>query len=126
MQTDVSRSARLSRYIFTRNHLNPGQRFRAFLPPPDLKLSVFETEQLAEAAVWQVAQDECKDRPQTLFGRADIISGKVYNVGLSVARAEPPPKHRHIEGWPPFEQKQDQKALAMTLGNDATIVALPS
>lgn len=113
--TENAPLARLSRFLFTRNHLNPGQRFRAFLPPTDLKLSVFDTEEMGEPDIWEMARRESEERDQTLYGRADVQTAGVHKVGLRVVLAEPPPRHRHIEGWPSADQKEDQKGLAMEL-----------
>jgi hypothetical protein len=112
---NAAASTRLSRFLFTRNHLNPGQRFRAFLPPTDLNLSVFDTEQMRESEIWGLANRESAERNQTLYGRADVQAASVQKVGLRVVIAEPPPRHRHIQGWPPADQKEDQKGLAMEL-----------
>ncbi len=91
------------------------------MPRPDGTVSVFDTDKLQEQHVWAMAANVAQERNQNLHARADILSSSVLGQGLRVISDEPPPRHRNIVGWPPAEQKEEQKLLAMELAGAATL-----
>lgn len=113
----------LTRFIFSRSHFNvPKNRVKhqAFLPPTDLKLSVFRIEGLTDGEVWQIGEGLEAERDDHLHARADLASDAVVTVGLSAIRDEPPPRHANIIGWPP-DDKDSRKILAMELAAVASL-----
>lgn len=85
------------------------------MPPVDGKLSIFDTDGAEERTVWSIGQEIAIERDKTLYARGDIITSSVTGQNLHVVKDEPPPRHRNIVGWPPVDQKEDQKLIAMEL-----------
>lgn len=115
---------RLSRFLFSDRHFSATLnivKHGAFMPPKDRKLSVFDTDSLAEPSVWHIPDAIAEERQMTLYGRADLATTAVMNRGLRLTEAEPPPRHRHIEGWPTEGQKEDQKLIAIELAAEAVL-----
>jgi hypothetical protein len=120
-----SRDARLTRFIFSQSDFNPAKnliRHRVFMPRTDGAVSVFSIDNLNEGRVWAIGTNVANDRSQNLHARADIDSKSVIVHGLRVVPDEPPPRHRNIVGWPPLEQKEDQKLIAMELAAAARLL----
>ena len=118
---------RLSRFIFTEGHFSRTKKavkHRAFLPPGDGRLSVFDTEGVDEQEIWSIGGELAVQRTQTLYARADIGTGIVISKKLRVVVDEPPPRHRNIIGWPPATQKEDRMLIAMELAA-ASVLQLP-
>jgi hypothetical protein len=113
----------LSRFIFSKSDIKYAKkqvRPRVFMPPPDLKLSVFDIEALEVREIWHIGSEVAAVRSQTLHARADIQTSSASAQGLRVSVDEPPLRHRIIEGWP-ANQKEDQKLIAMQLAADAAL-----
>src|SRR5262249_24870196 len=77
---DENPSATLSRYILESSRISGGKaNHRAFLPPPDLELSTYNIDDLAELEIWEIGErvrvEQAKDR---LYGRADIVAKRAY------------------------------------------------
>lgn len=116
----------LTRFIFSRNHFSAAQnrvKHQAFLPPADLKLSVFRIAGLIEAEVWRIGDDIQAARSERIRARADLPSNEVMRVGLRTIRDEPPARHANIVDWP-SEDKDGRKILAMELAAVASL-AMP-
>lgn len=113
----------LGRFIFSKADFNRTQNLvkpRTFMPPPDLRLSVFDIDAPPVENIWIIGEDVASLRSQTLYARADIKTSCITEHGLSVVIDEPPLRHRTIEGWP-VNQKEDQKLLAMQLAAMASL-----
>lgn len=116
----------LTRFIFSRNHFSASQRrvkHQAFLPPVDLRLSVFRIESLTEAEVWRIGDEIEAGRSERVRARADLPSSEVIRIGLSAVPDEPPPRHANIVDWP-ADDKDGRKILAMELAAVASL-AIP-
>lgn len=89
------------------------------MPPPDLELSTYNTDDLPENEVWEIGErirlEQGKDR---LHGRADLLAQSVYDAHLRPVRDDRPLRHVVIIDWP--EQKPLQKAKAQYLASVAT------
>jgi hypothetical protein len=110
------KDARLSRFIYSHSHFNASRsvvKTRAFMPPADGKLSVFDTENMEDESVWRIGREVAVDR--TVHARADIATSAAVAKGLKLVIDEPPPRHRNLADWPPASQKEDQKLIAMEL-----------
>jgi len=117
----------LSRYLFSRSHFRSRDKtvkFNAFMPPPDLKLSVFRTSSLSESQIWSIGTGIAHQQkpPRTLYGRADIQVCQVMQCGLKVDPDNNPPRHASIIGWP--REKSKQKLIAMKLASLAVLKLL--
>src|SRR5947207_667695 len=68
----------LARYLFQSNQFHTGRNealFQAFMPPPDLQLSTFHINGLAEPEILQIGRSVLTEttRPTAkLYGRADL------------------------------------------------------
>lgn len=96
----------LGRYLLSRRHFSSQKNIvkpSAFMPPPNLHVSIFRIKGLDENAIWNIGENEVIKKTQptkTLYGRAEIISLAVKLVGLEVAPDDSPPRHSNIKGWP--------------------------
>src|SRR5437867_7956701 len=70
----IQASEPLARFLTSSSHYSPGRvRQAAFLPPADLKLSVFRTSEMEEADIWTLGHNHV-ERPsgRHLHGRAQL------------------------------------------------------
>ncbi len=116
----------ISRFLFSKSDFSSQNnlvKLRAYLPPPDLTVSVFRTQGLNEEQTWELAERKIISRQKhkkTLKGRADSTPSKIENVGLNIIPDNIPPRHANITGWP--VEKDEQKMLAAELANKSTLV----
>jgi hypothetical protein len=121
----IDKNEPLSRYLTSTNHFgrqNNRVKYSAFMPPADLKLSVFRTKELPEKAIWDIGNNEVGENaqvPKTLYGRAEITPLVVKKVELSIDPDDEPPRHANIIGWP--QEKSEQKLKALELAESATL-----
>lgn len=95
--------------------------WRAFLPRRGVReLSVFRTEGLTEAEIWELAGIHVKSDPKA---RAIVTSQTVVNCGLDVDPDNIPPRHANIVGWP--AEKDAQMSYAVQLAELGTLVPGP-
>lgn len=119
----ISPEELLARYIFDSNcvRLDGTVRYKAFLPAPNNKTSVFRTSGLDESAIWGIGQSVASKRTQILKGRADIEALHIFKQGL---RIEPStithPLHADII-WP--DERSKQKLIAVELAAKAHFVS---
>lgn len=143
----------LARYVVSESWLykddRPGSPLRpnAFMPPRDVKLSVFrvdgwsESERIEKGRAVAAAREQ-KHRESELTrgrvypdgkctfkyrGRGELIALDVRSNGLDVLPDEPPEKHANIVGWPQGGNKKADEAAqmvyAMKLQGKATFVS---
>ncbi len=100
-------------------HIRGGKaKAAAFMPPKDLKLSVFQIVGLRIPAIWRLGVVHVAGPSQrTLYGRADVRRTVVDEVGLAVEADNDPPRHAAIVGWP--IEKSAQKLYALDLAGRA-------
>lgn len=93
---------------------------RAFMPPADLKTSLFRTLGLSEDETWSLGE-EFVARPQklTLRGRGDLLVCDIAGTGLRVEPDEPPERHANIVGW--SADKDKQRSVAQELAARASL-----
>jgi len=95
---------------------------RTFMPPPNLRLSVFRIDGLELEEVWIIGQREVIDvlpQPKTLYGLAEIKASKVREFDLEIEPNDIPPRHADVCGWP---QKAKHKSVAQQLAAEAKLV----
>jgi len=120
-------------FILTRSHINwektehPRLRPEAFMPHPNIQLSVFRVGELDQLEVQQIDETVAFQRSKTLVGCGCLLVKHVIQTKLSVQPKEPPPRHADIVGWPVLsgnskEEKSRQKLLSMELIERATLV----
>ena len=97
------------------------------MPPSNLRLSVYRSSGLSEAAIWELGnQNVATHRDKPLVGRADILASDVSSADreLKLTPAPTPhPLHANITGWP--EQKDKQKLIALKLANKSKFSLYP-
>lgn len=114
----------LARFIKLRDHIRSDAKgqfvfWRAFSPPRDMALSVFEISGLDDLEVERLGDDTVStdDLPHLGFGA--ILVGVIIRNGLVADRDDSPPRHTSISGWPP---KGEIKKVAMRLAEAAGFV----
>ena len=119
----------LGRYLTQKKHFfrrDNAVRPQAFMPPPNLRLSVFRIDGLKLEEVWTIGQREVIDvlpQPKTLYGVADIKASKVLELELRVEPNQLPSRHANICGW--SEDKSKQKSIAQELAAEAKLLLKP-
>jgi hypothetical protein len=132
---NVSSNERISRFIFSKDHIKEKSGKRevmpaAFLPANDDKTSVYRTKSCSETNIWFLGYWYCeflrnfKKRPElkpdSLRGRADVDSATVLSSGINF-EYQPTPHFRHVDlaGWPPKANKDARKAMALVMAANA-------
>jgi len=127
-QNPLDQSENISRFILSKNHFAASKKrvkYNAFLPPPDLELSVFRISGLPDNQIWEIGR-EIVAQPQgkTAKGRGDFLAALATENELSIIPdQEPHELHANIIGWP--ENKAKQKLIAAKLADKAEL-KLPS
>lgn len=117
----------LSRYIFAESQYRSSDhsiRHTAFMPPGDLRLSVFRTSGLNERDIWGIGEDVGRESKRNLHGRGDFLAGEVTRVNLDIDPDDIPLRHANVVGWPP--EKHRQQLIAQKLASVATLKLKPS
>jgi hypothetical protein len=115
----------LARFITSKSGYSRGKNVvkpQAFMPPLDLRLSVFRINNLSEPEIWQIGLKKIIDKmkiPRNLHGRADIKALNILENGLKINPDDTPPRHANIIGWP--ELKEEQKSIAQELAAKASL-----
>jgi hypothetical protein len=112
----------LARFVVRRQWIRQDGTVKqdAFVPPPDLELSVTRHLGLTESQLWAIGEQvalELKTVP--LLGRADVTVQDVHRCSLRAVVAELPnnPNHAHILDWP--TEKAARKMVALELAASA-------
>lgn len=119
-------SESLGRYLTDRSYfsrVNNAVKPKAFMPPPNLRLSVFRIDGLTLDEIWAIGQREVIDltpRVKQLHGLGEIKVSECQKTGLAVDCDNNPPRHANIIGWP--AEKEKQKLLAAELAAEANLV----
>lgn len=108
----------IARYLyqtgnFTRDHV----RERAFLPPPDLRLSVFIVDSLRNEEIVEIG-----NRASSRQLKAYAFLRKKTTIetqGLTIERDDNPIRHAELCGWP--LEKNHQKEVAQALAYAAEL-----
>lgn len=125
---DLAPTHLLARFLTSKNHFSTERnevKAAAFLPPPDLKLSVFDIMHLSEQQIWAIGKKHvCEPRGKTLYGRGQFPVSTAVGVGLRVEVDNDPPRHASLYGWPP--EKSEQKVVALQLAKRAELKRVPT
>ncbi len=121
----VSSRETLTRYLLSKklfSRVNNRVKRQAFMPPADLKLSVFRTDKLSELQIWKIGEKRVARKakpPKNIHGRADIKAKKVVKTGLRIAPDNVPPRHANIVDWP--DEKSERLEIALELAANASL-----
>ncbi len=95
---------------------------QAFMPPPDLRLSVFRIDNLSEPEIWKIGLKKVigkMNQIRNLQGRADFQALNILEINLQINPDNTPPRHANIIGWP--ELKEERKSIAQELAAKASL-----
>ena len=95
---------------------------QAFMPPPNLQLSIFRIKDLKDPEIWEIGIKQVFEKmkqPKNLHGRADIKAVDIFDVDLQIEPDNPPPRHANIINWP--DQKEKVKSIAQELAAKASL-----
>jgi hypothetical protein len=116
----------LARFLLQKNHFKKAANRatpEAFMPPPDLKLSVYLVTDLAETEISTLGKSVLHEHPQPrLYGRANIRVGIVQDQKLKAFRDDDPPRHVNVIGWPSYADGKDLiKSISQQLAKSAKV-----
>jgi len=115
----------ISRYLTSKkwySRVNDIVKPQAFMPPPDLRFSVYRTDNLSESEIWKIGLKKViakMKKPKTLYGRADIRALNILEINLQIVPDNKPLRHANIVGWP--ELKEERKSFAQELAKKASL-----
>lgn len=118
----VASTELITRYVLNKRQfsvLNKRIKPAAFLPPPNLQMSVYRTEAIDESAIWDIGTKYVAEpQDKVLCARGDLSAEKFADFGLEIVPdVRPHPLHANVEGWP--TEKDKQKMIAVELANAA-------
>lgn len=120
----VAYSETLARYIFSRKYLGPEHpKAAAFLPPSDMKLSLFRIDGLSESGVWDIGFAVGGESHRHLHGRGDLVASQISAHGLQTDPDNIPERHVNATGWP--TDASEQLSIAQELANSAVSRVAP-
>jgi hypothetical protein len=118
----VNSNERITRYLFSKKSFRADNSLRhnEFMPPTNLRWSVYRTLTLAEAEIWRIGNVIVStERKLPLVGRGDLSAEVVLALSLSISPAtEPHPLHANVVGWKDDTAKH--RLLALKLSEAAT------
>jgi hypothetical protein len=119
----------LARFLFSQKHFKRTESRatpEAFMPPPDLQLSVYLITDMSADDIWGVEKGVLTQHPKPrLYGRADINVGVVHAQKLKAFRDDDPPRHVNVVGWPSYSDGKDLlKSIAQELARAASLTLL--
>ena len=98
-------------------------KYNAFLPALSdgaWSTSVFDADGLTDSDVWALGERHVASaRNKPVYGYPDISVLAVEEQRLTVDRAEPPPRHCDIVGWP--SAKEERISVAQELAAQSTL-----
>jgi hypothetical protein len=117
----------LARYVLQSSHIRSNQTVKqdAFIPPPNLRLSVTRHLMATDDEIWALGEAVATLRTKTLYGRADVTVAACASQNLTVNADALPgnPNHANISAWP--NEKAAQKIIALEIAAAAAFVANP-
>lgn len=125
LSREVSQSESLGRFLTQSNHfaaIKKEVKFKAFMPPPNLHLSVQRIDDLKKEEVWAIGESvllAMRDR-KNLYGVADIKAVVVERENLSIVPDKLPSRHADIVGWP--EDDARQMSIAQEFAAEAKLI----
>src|SRR5262245_53650364 len=116
---NVANDELVGRYILQSSYVRSDQTVRpnAFMPPPDLELSVTRHLLATTQELWSIGNDVAAATGKTLHGRGDVQAAICVAQSLEVLAAPLSinPNHAHVTGWP--IDKSAQKNIAQEIAS---------
>ena len=120
---ELAEGDRITRYINEKGKLRregAAAGYNAFMPPRNLRLSVYHTETLDEPEVEQIADDFVSTPDRPVLAKADLAVRIYSSAGLRIEiDGVPHPRHGNALGW--SGQHALQKVVALQLAEAATV-----
>lgn len=119
----------VARYLTSTRWFSPKNKrvkHNAFLPPSNMRLSVFLIKDLTESRIWEIGQKKVVNKiipRKNLYGRANIKALDVFETGLEIQPDNIPPRHAEIVDWP--DEKSKRKEIALELAEKALLILRP-
>lgn len=119
--------ATLSRFLTYSNHFKAGKAtYKAFMPPPDLQLSMFQTDGIAAAEIRALAELNVlsgMSPGRSIYGHADLSVAVLIAQNLQPIRDDDPDRHTSVGGWPEggADDKEAHKEIALELADAASL-----
>lgn len=119
----------ISRFAMSSRHYGTQPleaKFPLFMPPDDLRMSVYRTSGIAVEETWALGQQYVADPQQKqIKGKADLLASELREHHLEIiAVTEPHYRHAEIVGWPPDRVRQ--RLLAVRLAKQSTFSLRPA
>lgn len=116
-EVKVLNNEQLARFVLFKRWVRQAGTIKpdAFIPPPDLNLSVTRHAALSHEQLWARGRSVAELRGKPLNGRADVSVNSVRRTKLDAIRhpVDGNPEHAHIVEWP--TDKPMQKSMAQQL-----------
>jgi hypothetical protein len=116
----------LGRYLTESGHIIRQKnevKYKAFMPPRNLHLSVYRIDGLRLDEIWDIGQNKViktMPQPRKLYGVADIKARVVEEAQLTIVPDKTPSLHANIVGWP--EAQAAQLSIAQELAAEAKLI----
>ncbi len=95
-------------------------KYSAFLPPSNLRLSVFRVFDLSDQQIWALAMEKVEPFRGKVIARGSLSVGQVESKQLTVQPdADTASRHANIVGWP--EDRGQRGTIAQALAADARV-----
>ncbi len=115
----------VARYLTHHNQFNLSRvKYPAFMPTTALQTSVFGIDGITAAERWGIGAEVAKTRRETLYGRGDVATNYIYEIGLSLDANNTPLRHANIIKWP--EKQVEQQQLALKLAENSNLSIIPA
>lgn len=126
-EAPVAPAEPLARFLLSSSQFskkNQRVKFQAFMPPADLRLSVFRIVELSEAEVWRLGEQHvARAAGKTLHARADLAASAFTGQKLSIDADNAPVRHANVLGW--ATERSEQQLVAMELARLASLRVNP-
>lgn len=119
----------IARFLTSRSHFSIDKKIvkpGAFMPMTNsstgvLETSVFQVSEIMDEEIWAIGKKNVVNEAsgRTLYGRGDLHSKSVLEIGLVVEPDHNPPRHANIRGWP--EKPSEQKLFALKLASSTRL-----
>ncbi len=118
----------VARFILRSRDVRSDQTIKsdAFMPAPNLELSVTRLMHATEHEIWDVARNVAVARQKTLYGRGDVAVDEYHRHRLTVKEAPVAgnPNHANVAAWP--DDKEAKKSIAQEIAAVARYVSAPN
>jgi hypothetical protein len=125
--TPIAEDERITRYITEKGKIRPSTGkpgYNAYMPPTNLRLSVYRTEEMMDPEIWQVGDDFVSRPDRPVLARADLPARAYLSHQLAFdLDGRPHPRHANVAGW--SAEHSLQKMIALQLAEASLLVYKP-